>query len=337
MTIRRPSLEPPCRRRAGRLRLRPRSERGIALVLVLWITTLLTVIATTFAFSMRGEVLSARNAVSLAQARAAADGAVERVAFELMRPRAPAAWSGDGVAHAWSDGDISIVANAVDEAARIDLNVAPDALLKNAFIAAAGLDDATASQMVDVIADWRDPDDLKRPNGAEEAEYRQANLTYGPANAPFETVGELMRVLGMTPAIYARIAPLLTVWSHQPGINPLTASREVLLALPNTTPDVVDAYIAQRNAALRDHLPIPAFPPAQAFGGPATPTWRIHAEATTPDGVIFVREAVLRIGTELDRQLVVFLWSEGTPMTWPDMSSDKRESALSTPNDARGT
>jgi len=314
-----------------------RSERGIALVLVLWLTTLLTVIATTFAFSMRGEVLAARNAVSLAQARAAADGAVERVAYELMRPRTPASWTGNGAPHAWTDGDISITANAVDEAARIDLNAAPDALLKSAFMNQAGLDDATASMMVDVIADWRDPDDLKRPNGAEQSDYEAANLTYGPANAPFETIGELARVLGMTPAIYARMAPVLTVWSRQPGINPLTASREVLLALPNTTPEIVDAYIAQRNAAIRDQLPVPVFPPAQAFGGPATPTWRIHAEATTPDGVIFVREAVLRIGTELDRQLIVFQWSEGTPMTWPDMSSDTRASALSTPNDARGT
>ena len=65
-----------------------RAQRGIALIAVLWLTVLLTVIASGFAFSMHGEAVAARNALSLAQARAAADGAVERAAYELSRPRA---------------------------------------------------------------------------------------------------------------------------------------------------------------------------------------------------------------------------------------------------------
>ena len=50
-----------------------REERGIALVAVLWITVLLTVIASGFAYSMRGGALAARNTMSVAQARAVAD------------------------------------------------------------------------------------------------------------------------------------------------------------------------------------------------------------------------------------------------------------------------
>src|SRR5206468_11340628 len=96
-------------------------QQGIALVLALWLTILLTVIASGFAFSMRGEALAARNAISLAQARAAADGAIERTAFELSRPRLPDAWLADGQPHQWKDGDASIVVVAVDEASKIDL------------------------------------------------------------------------------------------------------------------------------------------------------------------------------------------------------------------------
>ena len=67
-------------------RTHPRTPRrsaqsGIALVMALWLTILLTAIASGFAYSMRSEALAARNAVSLAQARAAADGAVERMAY----------------------------------------------------------------------------------------------------------------------------------------------------------------------------------------------------------------------------------------------------------------
>src|SRR6478736_3922489 len=161
------------------------AQSGIALVLALWLTVLLTVIASGFAFSMRSEALATRNAVSLAQARA-------------------------------------IAASAVDEAAKIDLNAAPDALLRNVLIVTGGLDEPAANALVDAIADWRDPDELRRPNGAELPEYRAAGLKYGPANAPFETVGEAARVLGMTPAVFRRVARVATVYSRQPGINAAT-------------------------------------------------------------------------------------------------------------------
>jgi len=284
------------------------TQRGIALVIALWVTILLTVIASGFAFSMRSEALAARNAISLAEARAAADGAVERMAFELSRPRIPDAWVPDGQAHSWQDGEASIVVTAVDEAAKIDLNMASDPLLKNLFIAIGGVDDPTAARIVDAIGDWKDPDDLKRPNGAEEADYRAANLKYAPANAPFETVGELARVLGVTPEIYSRVAPALTVFSRQPGVNAATASRTVLLAMPNATPEAVDAFIDQRNAALAAKLPIPPFPPAQAFPSGPVPAWRIHAEATWSDGVTFAREAVLRPSGDPHRPLIALAW-----------------------------
>src|SRR5215211_2187781 len=102
----------------------PAAQRGIALVLALWLTILLTVIASGFAFSMRNEAQAARNAISLAQARVAADGAVERTVFELSRPRVPDAWSPDGTPRGWREGDIDYRVVAVDEAAKIDINFA---------------------------------------------------------------------------------------------------------------------------------------------------------------------------------------------------------------------
>ena len=297
---------PSCRRQAWG----GHSQSGIALVLALWLTVLLTVLASGFAFSMRSEALATRNAVSLARARALADGAVERTAFELSRPRMNASWTPDGQPHRWNDGDASIVATAVDEAARIDINSAPDPFMKSLLMVDGGADDATATALVDAIADWRDPDDLKRPSGAEAPDYQAAGLKYVPSNAPFETIDELSRVLGMTPAIYQRIAPLITVYSHQPGVNPATADRNVLLALPNATPEAVDAYIQQRADALASHLPAPPFPPAQAYISGPIPVWRIRAEATLPDGVTFVREAVLRPSSDATRPLITLAWLE---------------------------
>lgn len=289
-----------------------RGQRGIALILVLWLTIMLTVIASGFAFSMRNEALSARNALSLARARAVANGAIDRMAFELSRPRYPTAWASDGEPRKWREDDVEVVATAVDESAKIDINAAPDALLKGLLAQLAGTDSQTTAKIVDAILDWRDPDDVTRPNGAEEAAYRQAGLQQKPSNAPFETVSELARVMGVTPAVYARIADSLTVHSRQPGINALTASRDVLLALPNATPATVDAYMLQRMDARAAKLPVPPFPAASGFAAGAVPVWRIRAEATAPDGVTFAREAVVRPSGDARRPLLTLSWQDGT-------------------------
>jgi general secretion pathway protein K len=294
--------------------LRPSSsQRGIALIAVLWLTVLLTVIASGFAYSMRGEALAARNTMSLAQARAAADGAVERMAFELSRPRvSPEVWLANGSTHAWSDGDIAIAATAIDEAGRIDINLASDPLLKGLLQNVGGLDPDAAQQVLDAILDWRDADDLRRPNGAEAPEYQAAGRKYVPTNAPFESTGELQRVLGMTPGLIARIADSITVYSRQRGINPATATRDVLLALPGITPEQVDTFLAARSEALANQLPTPALPAAQGFLAGASPVWRIHVQASAPDGVTFARDAVLRPQADPRRPVVVLLWQEGT-------------------------
>ena len=76
-----------------------------------------------------------------------------------------------------------------------------------------GVDPAKAQSLADAIADFRDADNLPRLRGAEEAQYRDAGLVWGPKNAPFQTVGELQQILGMTAEIYRRVAPDLSVYS----------------------------------------------------------------------------------------------------------------------------
>jgi general secretion pathway protein K len=289
--------------------------------MVLWLTIMLTVIASGFAFSMRSEALAARNALSLAQARAVADGGVERMAYELSRPRMAASWAADGVDHTWKEGDVTITGSAADESSRIDINAAPEPLLRGLLEHVAGLEPDAAARVAEAIQDWRDPDELRRANGAEAADYQSAGLKHKPSNAPFETVSEVSRVLGMTPAIYARISESLTVHSRQPGINPALASRDVLLALPNATPELVDAYIAQRNDARASKLPIPPFPAAANFVAGAVPVWHIRVSAIAPDGVTFLREAVIRPSGDARRPLLTLNWREGSAVAAPVLAA----------------
>src|SRR3546814_16905132 len=86
------------------------------------------------------------------------------------------------------------------------------------------------------ISDWSSDvcssDLLTQPQGgAEDPAYASAGLAWGAKDAQFDTVAEVEQVLGMTPAIYARAAPLLTVYSGQARPDPNFASGEVLQAL----------------------------------------------------------------------------------------------------------
>ncbi len=294
--------------------MRRNKERGVALVIVLWTVMLLTVIAGNFVFAMRTETLAVRNAVSASQAEAMANGAVHRALYEIFKPAADAnTWKTDGRERQWEKDGAKIKVVMMDESGKIDINTGSDALLKSLLLSV-GVEAAKAAQLLDAILDWRDADSLPRLNGAEREAYQMAGLKYEPDNAPFEAVEQLQQVLGMTPDIYLRIAPLITVHSWQPGINTLVAPRGVLLAIPDVEAAQVDTYIAQRNDSLASGQAPQPFPAGAAFMSAAVNSViNIRAEARMPDGAIFVREAVARRSGEAKHPIAFLSWKEGRP------------------------
>jgi general secretion pathway protein K len=288
-----------------------RGERGVALVIVMWLSVLLTVIAGSFIIERRTEAMVVRNSISMARAEAIADAGVQRAVYELYRTESPDAWKRDGSTQQWAFDGVPVRIEMRDESAKIDINTAVDPLLRGMFISV-GLPEDDAARLVDAILDWRDPDALRRANGAEEPEYRAAGLTYKPANAPFQAIEELQLVLGMRPEIYRRIAPMITVFSRQPGVNPQLASREVLMAIPGVTAEQVDLYIAQRDAAREAKQPPPVFPQAGPYTAGFSMIATVRSEARLEDGTVFAREAVA-ILRPAPRKIVTFIgWREST-------------------------
>jgi general secretion pathway protein K len=292
------------------MRAAPRSrQRGVALVLVIWLATLLTVVTASFVFTARSDALVVANSVSMARAEAAADAGVMRAVWETYRiDNAPEMWRRDGKPREMAFDGALLKVEMRDESARIDINTASDALLRGLLVSV-GLPDEEATRLVDAIADWRDPDTLKRLNGAEESDYQAAGLAYRPANAPFQAIEEIQLVLGMRPDIYRRIAPLITVYSRQAGVSPTIATREVLLAIPGIAPEVVDAYIVKRDQALAENLPAPAFPEAgQYASAPNGSVASIRSEARLEDGTVFVRDAVALMRPVPRRPVTFLAW-----------------------------
>ena len=289
-----------------------RRERGVALVLVMWVAVLLTVIASSFIVERRTETLVVGNSISMARAEAIADAGISRAIFEMYRTdNAPDTWKRDGTVQSWSFDGVPVKVEIRDESAKIDINTAADPLLRGLFLSL-GMADDEASKIVDAILDWRDPDSLRRPNGAEEPEYRAAGLDYKPANAPFQAIEELQLVLGMRPDIYRRIAPSITVFSRQPGVNPQLASRDVLLALPGVTVQAVDDYLQKREAARALGQPLPPFPEAGAYAASYTVVATVRSEARLDDGAVFAREAVVLLRPTPRRVATFVAWREST-------------------------
>lgn len=218
-------------------------------------------------------------------------------------------WRADGAEHLFlfGGGEVRIVIE--DEAGKVDLNRAPDQLLVDLFVAV-GVGDQRASELVDAIVDFRDRDNLRRLNGAEDGDYERAGLPYGAKDAPFEAIEELQRVLGMTRALYRAVAPSITVHNRR--------RTRGLRALLNEPPleDMDPAEIirrARRDRANRPTVgaPVAGAPAPGAASGRFPSAVTIRAQARAASGAIFVREAIVSLAPNGSRPFRIVKWTRG--------------------------
>jgi general secretion pathway protein K len=285
------------------------------LVVVLWVLAALAVIAAALSSGLRVEARVARNAVSLAEARALAEGAV---AIGIARALATVAGSGepwrlDGAVYEVSLHGRTLRVGITQESGRIDLNAADVRLLASLF-ASAGARADEAEAIADAIADFRDADDDTHLKGAETADYEGAGLPYPAKNAPFESVDELQQVLGVTPALFRAVRPAVTVFTGLPTVNPTYAPRAALLALPGVDRGEVEALLAAR--AENQYSPVPRpLPPLSGVEDWTSDTeiavFLVRGEATLADGATFAREAVVWVPTGGPVPYWVLDWRQG--------------------------
>jgi general secretion pathway protein K len=294
------------------IRRLPAGQGGIALIIVMWILTLLMLIASSFIHAMRTEINIVGNSVTKARLEAAAYAGVQRAILEMVKPpQIQDRWNTVGIPQSWSFNGQPMQVSILDESGKIDINVGNEALMRGLFRSQGATEEETIALM-EAVLDWRDADSLKRPRGAEEAEYAAAGLAYAPANATFQSIEELRLVLGMTPALYQRLAPLITIYSRQAGINSQIASREVLRAIPGVTEAQLDEFLKQRELARTNKQPTPVFAPAALYPSFGNGVMNVRVEATSDDGSSFVREAVVLRLPFPKRSYTFLRWQEGS-------------------------
>jgi general secretion pathway protein K len=288
-----------------------RTSRGVALLLVLWLVALFAALVGGFARTaqmerLQGSVL--RDGVVAGEAaRAGLEYALVRVSAGDRRLR----WVPDGRDNAWHFGDAVVTVRIVDEMGKVDLNAAQSPLLA-ALLRQVGVAPGDADRIAGAILDWRDPDSLIQVSGgAEDDDYAAAGRPYGAKDAPFESIAEVEQVLGMTPAIYARVAPFLTVFSGNDTPDASYAAPEVLAAMGLDA----DAIVAQRKRwdPASDQAP-PVLPDGQPLSDGGTGTYSIWSRARLRNGRETVLHAIVRSGGNglPGSAYTALQWEEGT-------------------------
>ncbi len=187
-------------------------QKGIILVIVLWLIVILSAIAVGFGHSMLVEYrIMANQSDKLLTMELAKAGIEEGIAIlandstEAGMLTSPwhsgesETWTvafGDGTFTLFNDrpeNEEEISYGIMDENSKINLNTATKAVLMKL----PNVDEVIA----DSIIDWRSATAKASANGAKDEYYTQLTPPYSCKNGPFDTVEELLLVKGITPAI----------------------------------------------------------------------------------------------------------------------------------------
>jgi general secretion pathway protein K len=274
-------------------------QKGLALVLVLWVLSLLTIMAGSFALSMRREASIVGGIRNNAQAMAVAESGIAMAEMMLLNPDQNKRWREDGSIYEINSADAKVRVRLLSETGKIDINKADQTLLQG-LMTYAPVDAEQQTRLVNAILDWRDKDDLVRIDGAEKKEYKNADLSYQPRNKPFQSIEELQLVLGMNESVFLWIEPLVTVYSGQQQITVQLAAKEVLQIIPGLDTGLLDSYIAARLESAINNLPVPPFPSSSGQNNAAgqNNVFTVVSEALLDDESSAVINAVIKQSDE---------------------------------------
>lgn len=253
------------------LRLAKR-DRGIALIIVMIIVAALTVIVTGFSYSMRVESKLAYNTRFNPDMDWLGRSGVELARY-LLSKRAPGEERMDALHQKWAGGPGRTGMDAIaepepweqlpmenvklgsgsfsikitDMERKLNINSAPEPLLRYILEMHGGIDLTDVDLFIDSLRDWIDPDDNPGLNGAESDDYLSEFPPYFSKNGPLDHITELKLVQGFKdePGLYSVFANNFTAISGG-MINVNTASAQVLGLLPGMTPEIAGDIVMYR-------------------------------------------------------------------------------------------
>ena len=242
-----------------------KSGRGVALILTIMVVALLSASVISFIRMANLEAKVAENNYCFTQAQILAEAGLKG-AMTILAMDDPDVdsysdlWAGFAQAAALTSGlfeEGSFTGSVIDLSGRLNVNALWNKAnyedkvrvdIMDRLFEILGYDPEPIAAMVD----WMDPDDDQRSDGgAESSYYMTLDPPYSCANGPFNALGELSLVKGMTPEMLngqedaPGILKFLTV--HSSGkVNINTADKSVLMSLDEELHDLLAQEIIER-------------------------------------------------------------------------------------------
>jgi len=259
-----------------------REDRGVALIIVLWIFIFLFVVAFEFSTAAREEAGAAHRFNDETEGYYLAVAGFERGLYDFLNQPTAAPTQQqeqkkdffDGLWREENLGAGSYRTRFIDESGKININRVSEETLRRVFTNLA-IDPVRRDTLVDSIMDWRDADDLHRVNGAETDYYASLTPGYSAKNGPLDSVADLLWIKGMTRELYfgtsestgappaqrsIGLSHIFTVDSPIDRVNLRTASAEVIHALIGIPLERCVAFVEERKKlsekTLGDLLPL---------------------------------------------------------------------------------
>jgi general secretion pathway protein K len=265
-----------------------KKNTGVALVIVIWVLSLLTLMAASFALTIRRELAVTMAVRDNAIVEALAESGIHVAQTMLLKTDTVEKWWPDGSLYQFKLEGARIRVKVLAENGKINLNRVDEALLMK-VMALTELDVNAQNAMVSAILDWRDADQLVRVNGAEKEQYQQAGLSYGPSNQAFMSLEELQRVLGMNEQLYRQLEPLFSVHNTSASVDWQTADKTVLKVLTGLDEQTIMDFLNQRIRHHRQGLPPPSLPignPSPSVTGSSNnQTYQVISQVKTDNGL----------------------------------------------------
>jgi hypothetical protein len=215
-----------------------RKTRGAAIMLALWALFLLSALVISWAIDINSRLAISGEGTRMLKAEAVACSGAEVALHPSTKPGSPNL-------NGQLDNGATYRARLTGEGGRIDLNwvaSGPGQLeILRRYLENKGVDLNERDLMIDSLLDWIQPGGgLHRLNAPEESD------DYHPAHAPLTRVDDLKRVAGW------RDFTSVPGWDDDFTVNTMQgidiqwASRDVLLALPGMTNEIVDRFLQLR-------------------------------------------------------------------------------------------
>lgn len=237
-------------------------QKGVVIILVLWIIVMATMFVSYLTSETRFLAAATQSLMSEVKYTGNLQSVLARAKYEIVQSSGlrnnpfilatqqynEIQFAGEILKMTYPD-DNNLEVRVLDHAGKINLNTLTQEKMRQLLEKHLQKDDPRIKELVDAWEDWRDVDNLKRLNGAEDKYYKGLKPSYKPANNALQDSDELLLIKGFKDLVFIKNnLGSFTTFGQLRGVNPNYASKETLLLIPGVNSEGAEQIIQHRQA-----------------------------------------------------------------------------------------